>query len=278
MPGRVQLVEQRRGENPDRPFAIGERRFQRLDRLRCPVGRQRIERVGAGGVGHVGKRHFVGLTQHIRAPRWFHLADQLRHRSAHRKVQVLGPRQQQLRGVGYFQPDKRPQHSRLHPLVFVGEHSSQAVDRDVCRQSAEDIGERSPHGPVRIGIQARQDDDEGVLVDGRRRAQRRDAHDRPRIGDQVLHDRQGICPFQRPQRRHCLETEVRIGLDVRRDPPERYDRVGETDVTERADRGHCDLERVFAVDERQQRRTVGGILQSSEPSRCEGDRVLARTL
>ena len=186
---------------------------ERLGRLGRTVGGQRVERRRRGAVyAESAMRGLVRLAQRLGAPFGLERPELARRRAR-------GPRSPDLRAAassiarrsGAFRRASARQHRRNHPLVLVLQHRAQR-DRSPAsaRQRAEHLGQRRAHAPVAIRLHARQHGGEALLIDRRGGAQRRGAHRRPLVGQQILDRRQPFRGPQRAERRHRFEPDVRM--------------------------------------------------------------------
>ena len=96
------------------------------------------------------------------------------------------------------------------------------------------------HAHVRIGIEAREHDDERLEVDVLQRAQGCRAHGGPRVRRRIEHERQRLGVPHQAQRRHRLEPDIRIRVARLRHRSQRRGRLGGADLPERANGGDAD--------------------------------------
>ena len=129
---------------------------------------------------------------------------------------------------------------------------------------------------MRIRVEPRQHDDEGVEIDLLERAQARGPHGRPRIADRVDHDAQRPLVLQHAQCRDRFEAQVGIGIARLGHGPQRRGRVAAADLRKRTDRRHGDSRvRPPALRERNKGAGAACRFARTEPSGGEGPRHAA---
>ena len=70
---------------------------------------------------------------------------------------------------------------------------ARAIERDFAAQRAENLRQRGAHAPVTVRLHPGQHEREGLGIDGRRRPDRRGAHGRPVVRQEILRDRQAVA-------------------------------------------------------------------------------------